>query len=403
MEKVQLGQAIRVARVAKSMTQAQLASRARVSRAFLAQLESGHRESSKVVKRISEILEIDLQKLCTRINRYGESRLHSYPQLPELEPLQLMALAASSPGVASAVMRSLDQHAALVELCYRDRQETCETHWLLHDGHRRFRGMLAEVVGQAAADLKRTDARETLGYEHDQCQHFFTKLFSLLGHCERELSESLRCCSKIPDVYMEIRYFRSVSRRSKQRQRPQLVESETGADFALTLEVNIPHHIHTNRSVLGQAKLADPTGVPIAEKQLADLLATAGPESALYMMWGDAVEARLVTAVNVQTLARDEDTDLLSGSVLGFGRTFSEFLCELFLGLWFGKEWDRSSFGDDVPDKSPTALYAMLHGGPPPPNVIHVGIGSASSEERFPPGVHIAPLRDLSEEDDERR
>ena len=106
-------------------------------------------------------------------------------------------------------------------------------HWLLNDNHQVFRSTLESLVAQAAQNLSSPGARNALGGEDTQCQHFFTKLYTLMQVNQDDLTKALLCCTRIADPVIEIRYYRSVPRRSQKRGGPQLVESETGADFAL--------------------------------------------------------------------------------------------------------------------------------------------------------------------------
>jgi hypothetical protein len=178
------------------------------------------------------------------------------------------------------------------------------------------------------------------------------------------------------------------------------VERETGADFALTIEVDVPNEIHADRSVLGQAKLVDGESIPIDGRQLHTLLDFGGPESATYLMWGSGHEPIVIAAENIRTLGRVRRTNRLVVDVLRYGKPFAEFLVESFIGLWFGKDFDRRAIAqiEPIPQESPTALYMMLHGGTPPPNVLHLGISSSRSRD-LRPGVYVSEVIETHEED----
>jgi len=238
-------------------------------------------------------------------------------------------------------------------------------------------------------------ARTKLGGEDTQCQHFFTALYTLMQTNQAHLSQALLCCSRIRDVVIDLRYYRSVPRRSRKRGGPQLVETETGADFALTLQAAVPDEIRADRSVLGQAKLVDDQSIPIPTQQLNSLLEFAGSVSGVYLLWGEDHSPVVVTAENIKTLARGQGTNRLRHEVLQYGKPFAEFLVDMFVGLWFGKDFIREEIRQRIPSKSPTALYVMLHMGAPPPNVLHLDIGSSRGRDRAP-GVYVQDILDLN-------
>jgi len=275
-------------------------------------------------------------------------------------------------------------------------------HWLLNKDHRVFRGAVESVVMEATKGLIDPDARDSLGGKDTQCQHFFTKVFTLFRTYEADLTRALLCCSRLQDPVIEMRYYRSVPRRSSRRGGPQLVESETGADFALTLEVAVPGEIAADRSVLGQAKLVDLYSVPIPASQLEKLLGFAGPESGVYMMWGPNQQPSMVTAQNIRTLARVNGSNRLRSQVASYGKPFAEFLVDMFFGLWFGKDFVRAAIPKRIPKNSPTALFAMLHLGTPPPNVVHFGITSSKARD-LPAGVHVQEIIELNGNERESR
>jgi hypothetical protein len=213
---------------------------------------------------------------------------------------------------------------------------------------------------------------------------------------QAELTKALLCCSRVKDPVIEVRYYRSTPRRSRKRGDPQLVESETGADFALTLQVAVPDEVKADRSVLGQAKLVDDESVPIPIQQLNNLLEFAGSVSGVYLLWGPGQSPAVITADNIKTLARARGTNRLRPEILRYGKPFAEFLVDMFLGLWFGKDFVRDEIRKRIPANSPTDLYVMLHMGVLPPNVIHFDIASSRGRDRAP-GVYIQEITDLNE------
>ena len=280
------------------------------------------------------------------------------------------------------------------------KSDTWPSHWLLGEDHSVFRNAVATIISEADIDLSRADARETIGGEDTQCQHFFTKAFSLMHENQAELTKALLCCSKIEDPVMEIRYYRSVPRRSRRQRNPQLVESETGADFAITLQANVPNKILADRSVFGQAKIIDNSGIQISGQQLDALLSFAGQESATYMMWGHEHSPTMITAQNIKTLGRIREKNRLSVDVLRYGKPFAEFLIESLIGLWFGKDFDRALIRQKIPKDSPPALFMALHVGAPPPNVLHLGVSSSNSRN-LRPGVYISEVINMEEHEDQ--
>jgi len=111
-------------------------------------------------------------------------------------------------------------------------------------------------------------------------KHLFTKAYTLMKERESELTDYLFCCSKVPEPIIEIRYYRSKVRRSRTSQNPQFIESETGADFALALRINLPGVLKIERSILGQAKVIGKNSGAIEQNQLEALLSVGGAESA---------------------------------------------------------------------------------------------------------------------------
>lgn len=265
------------------------------------------------------------------------------------------------------------------------------SHWFLKDGHKEFRECLGEIFDEAAVDLCRPDARSSLGDEHDQCQAFFVKAYTLMRERERNarvLTSALLCCSKIADPVLVLRYYRSRVRRSSEREEPQFIESETGADFALTIQVNLPGVLRAERSVLGQGKILEQGTTSLDVSQLQTLLRVAGPESGAYMIWGAHTPPTVLTAEIVDACQRGNGRTALPSDTLLLGKPMSEFFSEEFLGLWFGKNYVPEREGDTPPPDSIGVLFHYLHRGSPPPNVVHIGISSTAAS-RFAPGVYI--------------
>lgn len=268
------------------------------------------------------------------------------------------------------------------------------SHWLLEDDHEVFRNAISKMVITAAEDLCRVDVRSTLGDEHDQCQHLFTKLFTIMQQNTDELTEALLCCSKVPDPVLMLGYYRSRIRRSRTSADPQFIESETGADFALTLEVDLPNVLRANRSVLGQAKIIGPKPISIKKDQLRMILKVAGPESGAYLVWDEDTTPTIISAANIATHCRLHDKDLIDTSLLPVGKPLAEFLCDVFLALWFGRDYDPVLEGDKVPSGSIGVLYHFLHSAVPPPNVLYMGVASAKKHQTKP-GVVVIPPKEL--------
>lgn len=50
----------------------------------------------------------------------------------------------------------------------------------------------------------------------------------------------------------------------------------------------------------------------------------------------------MITAENIRTLGRASGTNHLHDNILRYGKPFAEFLIESFIGLWFGRDYDRA-------------------------------------------------------------
>jgi hypothetical protein len=268
------------------------------------------------------------------------------------------------------------------------------THWFLHDKHVEFRNSIGAIIDTATVDLRRSDARATLGDEHDQCQYLFTKMYTLMRDRQEELSRVVLCCSSIPDPVVELRYYRSRVKRSKTQTGPQFIEGETGADFALVLDVSFPDILRAQRSVMGQAKILEGPSVRLDDDQLDQIIRVAGSESAAYLIWGQNQAPIVVSAENIAALRRTQGVSRLSNSVLRFGRPLSEFFSEAFIGLWFGKDYTPEKAGEAPPKDSVAILYHFLHMGVPPPNLVYFGMTSGRLLG-IRPGVYVNEVVDL--------
>jgi hypothetical protein len=267
-------------------------------------------------------------------------------------------------------------------------------HWFLKDEHVEFRDSMTGIVREAAQDICKDTTQGTLGDEHTQCQHLFSKMYTIMQQRQEELSSALLCCSRIPDPVVELRYYRSQVRRDRQAERPQFVEKETGADFALALRVDLPEVLQAERSVLGQGKRLSPPSADLNVGQLRDLLDAAGPESAVYLLWEIDFPPTVVSAENVSSHARTKGKDRLYPDIAEFGQSLSDFFCESFLGLWFGRDYDPVKEGVRPPANSIPILYHFLHRSVPPPNVVYLGIGSGK-RMRVRPGVYVSRITEI--------
>ena len=268
------------------------------------------------------------------------------------------------------------------------------SHWLFREVDNEFADGVAKAMEEAAADLARPDARETLGDEHDQCQHLFTKMYTLLQSRAGGLSRMLLRSTDFRNPVVELRYYRSRVRRARQGSRAQFVEAETGADFAFALAIDLPGVIKAERSVLGQAKILSDAGVVIEPEQLQQLRTVAGPESATYLLWGNGAPPSVVSAENIAAAIRTTGTNRVPPTLLRAGKPLSEFFCDSFVGLWFGKDYASQRAEDHPPKESIGVLYHFLHRGTPPPNVVYFGLSSAR-QVKVPPGVYVQDIIDI--------
>jgi hypothetical protein len=265
-------------------------------------------------------------------------------------------------------------------------------HWFLNDGHEEFRNAISAAVRDTAADLTRPDAKAALGDEHEQCQHFFSKLYARFQHDRAQLTRALICCSRIPDPVLELRYYRSSRRRSKGAP---FGENTTGADFALALRVDLPGVIQAERSTLGQAKVFDNGSCRVDGEQCELLRKTAGAEGAAYLMWGPDAGVDVVSANNVRSCLRTSGRGGLHQDVLALGKPFDEFVCDDLIGLWFGKDYVAAEERERPPVTSVGVLFHFLHASAPPPNVAYFGLSSSQVQGGLAPGVYIADVVDM--------
>ena len=214
------------------------------------------------------------------------------------------------------------------------------THWFLRNEHLKFRNSINKIIKTAAADLCRNDTSNTLGDEHQQCQHLFTKIYTLMQERQNELTEHLLCCAKVSDPVIELRYYRSRIRKDKTSGDKQFVEKETGADFALTLGINLPGILQAERSVLGQAKVMKLPSIELDVNQMKTLLNVGGPESAAYLLWSTDHYPCVISAENVAAHIRTQGMDRLYPNLFTLGQSLQDFFCDAFIGLWFGKDYD---------------------------------------------------------------
>ena len=190
---------------------------------------------------------------------------------------------------------------------------------------------------------------------------------------------------------IEYRYYQS-RRRSKTGE-TRFVEKETGADFALTVSVDLPGVVETQRSILGQGKVVRGATTPVDRKQLERLLTVAGSESALYFLWGVWVNPYFVTAQNISCAIGNSTSEVLPEDIAALGRGLGEFLCDEFIGLWFGRLYVDERDGP-APRGTIGVLYQFLHQSSPPPNVVYFGI-SSSERRNVPPGMYVLDRKDI--------
>lgn len=268
------------------------------------------------------------------------------------------------------------------------------SHWFLQDKHMEFRDSITFIFNRASEDICRSDGRTGAGDEDTQCQHLFTKIYTLMQERSDDLTKKVLCCSKIPDPVVELRYYRSRVKRSKEQLGVQFIEKETGADFVLIIDINFPGTFQAQRSVLGQAKILVKDNLVIDNKQLQQLLRVGGPESAAYLIWADDQLPTVITAENIAAFVRTQGANTLRRNIFAFGQPLSEFFSEAFIGLWFGKDYDAKKENENPPETSIAILYHFLHQGVPPPNVVYFGLMS-SQKAGIRPGVYIRDVVDL--------
>jgi hypothetical protein len=200
------------------------------------------------------------------------------------------------------------------------------THWFLKKSRTEFHSTITTIIDKASVDLGRPDARVTLGDEHDQCQYLFTKMYTLMQERVNDLTHAILRCSKIPAPIVELRYYRSRIKRGRKQSNAQFIEGETGADFALVLDVNLPNVLQAQRSVLGQAKILDGSSLALDNEQLERILQVGGPESAAYLVWGKKKLPSVLSAENVAAFIRTQGGSYLSTRILPFARPIERVL-----------------------------------------------------------------------------
>jgi hypothetical protein len=219
-------------------------------------------------------------------------------------------------------------------------------------------------------------------------------MYTLMQERADDLTEAVLCCSRIPAPVVELRYYRSRVKRVRKQSDPQFIEGETGADFALVLDVNFPSILQAQRSVLGQAKILDRSTLALDDEQLEQILRVGGPESAAYLIWGENQSPTVLSAENVATFTRTQGASYLNSNILPFGQPLSEFFSEVFIGLWFGRDYDAKKEGEDPPETSIAILYHFLHMGVPPPNVVYFVL-RVGTRLGVRPGVYVNDVIDL--------
>ncbi|MCX7049613.1 MAG: hypothetical protein NTX50_29525 [Candidatus Sumerlaeota bacterium] len=257
--------------------------------------------------------------------------------------------------------------------------------WLELAGDR-FANSVKAIIDKCADSLNSSD----LGDEDTQCQHLFTSIFTMLRTEEHRLSQLLITDSKICDLRVEFRYFRSCRRKNHHDKRIQFIESETGADFALGLMVDLKDIACAQRHVLAQVKLIKNGAIRINRNQLDLLERSAGGEQGLYAMWGEANSPNVVTVANMKAVMRAASCGVRANAIKRFGRALSDYVVEDFLGLWHGADYYANEYGDHPPTQSPPVLYHLLHGGEPPANVSYFGIYNTNLFDLdLSPGFHV--------------
>jgi len=111
-------------------------------------------------------------------------------------------------------------------------------------------------------------------------------------------------------------------------------------------------------------------------------------------VWGVDISPVIITADNIDFYCRTQETMHLNSSVISIGKPISEFFCDAFISLWFGKSYLPEKERDDPPSNSISVLYHFLHKGNPPPNVVYFGIESGH-QLGMQPGVYVSEIVDF--------
>lgn len=255
--------------------------------------------------------------------------------------------------------------------------------WLQAGGSR-----FAEIVRSILEECAQSLSSGMLGDEDTQCQHLFTSLFQDLRAQETLLSQALRQDSAVPDLCVEFRYYRSRRRSNYQDRRIQFVESETGADYALALLVDLKNIAHIQRHILAQVKLIKAGSVRVNQPQMRLLEESAGGEFGLYTIWGEETSPFGITVANMKGVIRATSGRPRASHLQKFGRQFADYVLDDFLGLWHGVDFHAQEYGETPPEKSRPVLYHLLHQGEPPPNVAYFGVQNATPNG-IQPGFYV--------------
>ncbi len=261
-------------------------------------------------------------------------------------------------------------------------------------------GRFARAVKGIVAEASTSVLSDQLGEEDTQCQHLFTRIFSRLQAQQERLSDYLVTDSRIRDLVMVLRYYRSRRRRrGGLEDLIQFVESETGADFALSLKIDLADIAEMNRHTLGQAKLIEADRIRIDRDQLQKIDEAAGGELGVYAIWGEGFKPAVLTISNLKAVVRASSTKTIPlESVARFTRPLEDYMVDEFLGLWHGADFYADEIEEEQrPRTSPPTLFHLLHMGAPPPNIFHMDVTNARLTgdigfEGAPPGFYIVGI-----------
>jgi hypothetical protein len=74
--------------------------------------------------------------------------------------------------------------------------------------------------------------------------------------------------------------------------------------------------------------------------------------------------------------------------------SLGEFYIDVFLGLWFGRDYTPAKYDENPPPTSVAVLYHFLHATIPPPNIVYLGVFSGG----FAPtaaGLYVNGVTDI--------